>query len=366
MVAGMAFRIHLTDADLDRLTVALELGAAGETVLALSALRCRVRFRLLRSDWRAKVSEQTARLKPLAQVVPAGTMGLDVATLTGLASTIEDGTAALLAAPAGQVRTELTLLDREVRLPAMAWAAAEPGSAGRTWLAGAVQAAHEVLIEPFWDRMLAELLAEQASRQRILAAQGPRALLASLQSERLRWRYPVLEIRSPLDHDHYLQGAGLIVTPSLFMGPFTGLMFDPREDGGTARLVIGATCGLAAGGQLNDRGHLYNGETASTPARAAASASQRNGQPGADPPAGLVSKNALAALLGRTRAAALACIGSGCTTTELAIRLGVSASAASQHATVLREAGLILTRRQGSAVLHTLTPLGFSLLAAGP
>jgi hypothetical protein len=32
---------------------------------------------------------------------------------------------------------------------------------------------------------------------------------------------------------------------------------------------------------------------------------------------------------------------------------------------VLRRAGLIATRRQGSAVLHVLTPLGAELLQAG-
>jgi hypothetical protein len=32
---------------------------------------------------------------------------------------------------------------------------------------------------------------------------------------------------------------------------------------------------------------------------------------------------------------------------------------------VLRDAGLITTRRHGSAVLHTLTPLGADLLAGG-
>ena len=38
-------------------------------------------------------------------------------------------------------------------------------------------------------------------------------------------------------------------------------------------------------------------------------------------------------------------------------------AAASQHATVLRKAGLIITHRQGSSVLHVLTPLGADLLA---
>jgi DNA-binding transcriptional ArsR family regulator len=74
---------------------------------------------------------------------------------------------------------------------------------------------------------------------------------------------------------------------------------------------------------------------------------------------------ALAALVGRNRAAVLSAIAHGCTTTELAGRVGISLTAASQHASVLRNAGLITTRRQGSAVLHVLTPLGAELLRAG-
>ena len=49
----------------------------------------------------------------------------------------------------------------------------------------------------------------------------------------------------------------------------------------------------------------------------------------------------------------------------LASRAGISLAAASQHASVLRGAGLIVTRRQGGAVLHVLTPLGAELLQAG-
>jgi predicted transcriptional regulator len=74
---------------------------------------------------------------------------------------------------------------------------------------------------------------------------------------------------------------------------------------------------------------------------------------------------ALAALVGRNRAAVLRTVADGCSTTELADRVGISLAAASQHASVLRDAGLITTHRQGSAVLHLLTPLGAELLRAG-
>ena len=43
---------------------------------------------------------------------------------------------------------------------------------------------------------------------------------------------------------------------------------------------------------------------------------------------------------------------------------GSTSVAASQHASVLRGAGLIASLRQGGAVLHVLTPLGAELLQA--
>ena len=73
----------------------------------------------------------------------------------------------------------------------------------------------------------------------------------------------------------------------------------------------------------------------------------------------------LAALIGRTRAAILDTITAGppTTTTELARRLRISPGRASEHATVLRQAGLITTHRHRNTVLHVPTPLGIELRA---
>ena len=84
-------------------------------------------------------------------------------------------------------------------------------------------------------------------------------------------------------------------------------------------------------------------------------------------PAGAAAPDrALAALLGTTRARLLEEVRDGRTTNELATRIGVSAPAVSHHTAVLRNAGLIITQRIGSAVLHTLTPLGRQLLSRPP
>ncbi|MFD6015064.1 ArsR/SmtB family transcription factor [Streptomyces sp. NPDC060286] len=63
-----------------------------------------------------------------------------------------------------------------------------------------------------------------------------------------------------------------------------------------------------------------------------------------------------------TRAALLRAVLDESTTGELADSLGVTAAAVSQHAAILRSAGLITTRRSGSSVLHTVTMLGLHLL----
>ncbi|GAA3679647.1 hypothetical protein GCM10022224_049850 [Nonomuraea antimicrobica] len=73
----------------------------------------------------------------------------------------------------------------------------------------------------------------------------------------------------------------------------------------------------------------------------------------------------LAALLGPTRAAVLEAVAEGRGTGQIARHLGISPAGASQHATVLREAGLIATTRHRNAVRHTLTPLGALLLNGG-
>jgi DNA-binding transcriptional ArsR family regulator len=74
----------------------------------------------------------------------------------------------------------------------------------------------------------------------------------------------------------------------------------------------------------------------------------------------------LGALVGQTRAAALQVLRTSRTTSQLASELGISAAGASQHTAVLRQTGLITTRRVRNTVLHSLTPLGMALLTGTP
>jgi DNA-binding transcriptional ArsR family regulator len=75
--------------------------------------------------------------------------------------------------------------------------------------------------------------------------------------------------------------------------------------------------------------------------------------------------DALSALLGRGRARLLAEMATPLSTTELARRTGITAGGVSQHLTTLRAAGLVVTHRQGRALLNTRTAVAEALLAAG-
>ncbi|ADD40133.1 ArsR/SmtB family transcription factor [Stackebrandtia nassauensis] len=78
-----------------------------------------------------------------------------------------------------------------------------------------------------------------------------------------------------------------------------------------------------------------------------------------------VDDMALEKLLGRNRARVLRAAASGGGTGELARSLGISAASASEHLGVLRDAGFVVTQRDGKAVRHHLTPLGAATLRFG-
>lgn len=71
---------------------------------------------------------------------------------------------------------------------------------------------------------------------------------------------------------------------------------------------------------------------------------------------------ALARLLGHQRAAVLAGLTAPSSTTELARRHRLAPSTVSAHLSVLREAGLLVSRRQGPYVLYGRTALGDALV----
>lgn len=194
-------------------------------------------------------------------------------------------------------------------------------------LAALLAVSYESGIAPNWPAMRAHLDAEYANRARVLAEGGIDRLFATLHPG-LWWRPPVLELRgSAASGEHELAGRGLDVVPAVFCTRVPEIYLPAA---GPAVLIY--------------------------PAGAGPTTVSRPGSAGAAVPDGLAD------LLGQTRAAVLAALAGGSTTGELARKLSISPAGASQHATVLRRAGLILSTRRGNSVLHTLTPLGSALL----
>jgi DNA-binding transcriptional ArsR family regulator len=324
-------RIHFTAQDLARTRVAPTLGPLAETLFAT---------RLLHRDepdlfhgWRQQARRHTAPHPSLLDALYGGNgYLLDLFTIVGRVGCLDEGLDALLAAPAWLLRGELNAVSAHQPLPAAVRALADGDRAARIELAASIRQVHDGAIGPVWGRLRAWLDATDAAYGRILAAGGVERLLASLHPL-ARWRPPVLEIGSPhRSREVFLHGRGLVLVPSVFCWP-APMAFSSLADQTAPQLLV-----VPAVRDLADLAAAWT--------------------------AGRRQTRALVALLGRTRAEVLEAVGDGCTTTELARRVGVSLAAASKHAAVLRDGGLLVTRRAGKAVDHQLTGLGVDLLNA--
>jgi DNA-binding transcriptional ArsR family regulator len=325
-------RINLTAQDLARTRLAGRPGPLTEVLFCLSTLRSRPD--LLFGGWRRTLPIHYGQWgRPLSHLVPFPFF-VDLFTIVGSAPSAEEGLESLRHASGHLIQAEI-----EVAVAANARHGIRPERAWAPWvydvpgprreeLVGWLRAAYESAVSPFWQRMLAYLDDEIAARSRVLAHGGVEGLLSTLHPA-LRWQHPVLEQAGGFG-EHQLEGRGLLVTPSVFCRSPAVVCDGARPDAPWILFYPAVRDPL-------DAMRLWT--TADR------------------------SDRALAHLLGATRARVLHTIGDGRTTTELARGAAISCAAASEHASVLREAGLITTRRTGASVLHTLTPLGQALIA---
>jgi DNA-binding transcriptional ArsR family regulator len=215
-------------------------------------------------------------------------------------------------------------------VPDLLWVLDRPGGNGdrRARIMAALLEFRQAAVDPYWSRVQSQLEVERDARGRIVIAKGVEHLLGTLHPK-LRWRPPVLEVPADRDLDIDLSGRGLQLCPSLFL-------YDKP-------------CVLGAGNPDGPPTLAFPIPISAATVTALCSVPDTNDQ-------------ALSALVGHTRAAALQALTDSCTTTELAQRLNISSAGASQHASILREAGLITTCRNRNTVLHALTSLGMALL----
>jgi DNA-binding transcriptional ArsR family regulator len=300
-------RLHFSPSDLGRVRLRGTLGPVAETLLALQTLGGSPHARDAGpyGEWRRRVLARLPSVAAAARSLPPGTAA-GLYAYAGPAATIEEAMVAVrLSRTNAGGRREHTPVGR---------------------LAALLAVSYESGIAPNWPAMRAHLDAEYANRARVLAEGGIDRLFGTLHPG-LVWRPPVLELRGPQSGERDLAGRGLDVVPAVFCHGVPEI-FLPAV--GPAVLIYPA-----------------GADPATTPR---------------PEPVDRAIPDGLADLLGQTRAAVLAALAGGSTTGELARKLRISPAGASQHATVLRRAGLILSTRRGNSVLHTLTPLGSALL----
>jgi DNA-binding transcriptional ArsR family regulator len=178
-------------------------------------------------------------------------------------------------------------------------------------------------LDPFRRRITSVVATASAQAGTRASISGTAGMLRTL-TPSVHWDGRILRLDTSFDGRESLDGRPLIFQPSVLA---TRITFNPLADS----------------------------VTVSYPATAAAIT--RDSELRTPPPA-------LVSLLGATRAAALSSVVKtpGVTNGTLAQTLGVSAAAASRHASVLRESGLIATVRSGQSVHHNPTSLGKDLI----
>ena len=288
------------------------------------------RGRPYHQSWHAATADAAAglQLTPLFAVNPVHGSVPDFLTPPprGPAPTFHEQLAEIRSTPAGQVAEELarcrTTLAGAAQ-DAVGAMLADPAAA-RDVLADQLAAAWERLVAPFWPRIQAVLDADVAHRSRQLTDHGLRPMLERI-DRRVTWADDAVVVDDGADLTVELGGRGFVLMPSVYLWPsVTAITDEPWQP------------------------------TIAYPARGIASLWQN-----VEPP------EALARLLGRTRALLLAALDRPASTTALAALHGLSAGGASRHLIALRDAGLVTGIRHGHEVRYERTRLGSELVRAG-
>jgi DNA-binding transcriptional ArsR family regulator len=200
------------------------------------------------------------------------------------------------------------------------------GAGGR--LADLLGVLWDALIGPLWPGIRDCLECDILNRSRELAVGGLAALFADLSSLiSLDGRRLVVDLEIPLSSTLSLEGIGILLIPSAFIYPRVTLLHDCTHP------APATLCYPARGA-----GALWLSKVEE-------------------------ADDALAKLIGGTRAQILQVLSEPTHTGALALRLGRSAGNIGDHLAVLRRSGLITRTRSGRRVFYTRTALADTLLS---
>jgi hypothetical protein len=325
----VVLRTHFTPEDLARSSFASTPDPLWEVLFSSFRFRDADRHPEL-APWAHRVrndQSRAVRLGPgvrlLSVIGPRGPYIPDFLTPAASKEGLDAGFDAIMSTPRQRLRAELDRLAQRGPLPDWVRPLSEGDVDFLQRLTTELRAYHDSAVAPYQELMQRGVDADRAARARGMAERGIEGLFSGMGTG-VRWQRPTLEVEYRVDKDLYLNGRGLRVVPSFFSRGTA----DSLADTSLSPILIFP---IAQDSQWT-------------------SLSAING------------RKSLEALMGANRAAVLYAAGPGTTTTELANRLGTSLASVSRHSTVLRNAGLLKTHRNGSAVVHVLTPLGAALL----
>ncbi|MFE9813309.1 winged helix-turn-helix domain-containing protein [Streptomyces sp. NPDC005227] len=326
----MVYRIHFTVQDLARTRVAKEPMPLHELELAARALQSRSQPARL-DAWRRRARAQLSSQARMAlALMPA--VGYSPGFISPVqVGPVEDLLEHVRSTPRERVRANLLeIAHRRPVLPAWTHRLADDASLLAELCTG-LSHLYACLLAPYWAQFTELLTVDRTLRLQQFLTGGVEQLLTQANPQWMRWKPPILEIRmvGGAERDLYLNGEGLLLIPSMFCT--------------RAIVTDGGPVAVSYPAYLDQRtGELTTLASVHGQARTS----------GALP------------LLGRTRTAVLATIAEhqGCSTKELAARAGIAPASASEHATVLRHAGLIRSLRHRNSMQHSLTSLGLVLL----
>lgn len=326
-------QVDFGEGALSRLRVAREPDPMWETVLSLHLLQNR-QEPLVYDPWRQEVKSAlhstglAADVRALMALCPPAKYFPDFLTPGSGDADLEEAVDRVLSTPRARLVAELTRLSAHLPGPAprsVRWVATGD-LAALHWLGVTLRRYHAVAVAPYAAGIRTLIAQDRARRAEAALSGGAEGLLASY-AEQPGWRHQGTRLAAPYPQPRLLrlQGRTLTVVPGFFCvrTPLT------LADDALPPVLVHP---LSPGPGWLPR--LRSGTAA----------------------------RSVAQLIGTSRAQLLRMLDTPMTTTELAAALRLAPSTASRHAAVLREAGLVDTRRAGNRVLHQRTALGRALL----
>ncbi|NJQ00309.1 helix-turn-helix transcriptional regulator [Streptomyces sp. PLAI1-29] len=324
-------RVEFNGRELARLRMAQGVDPLWEIAASLHRLQNR-RAALVYDPWRREVGAALERagllpaVRGLMLIFPAATYFPDFLTPGCADPDLDAGVDKVLSTPRHRLAAELSRLYPGSPLPHGLRRLAEGDLDALRRLGSALRRYYALAVAPYLPAIRAEVAADRAQRAEAALTGGAEGLLASYgvlpgwtcDGTALRTPYPVRrELR--------LRGRTLTLVPGFFCVR-SPLALADEELPPVLVHPLSPTPGWLE---------------RSRPSEAA-------------PPA--------AQLIGTSRAQLLQLLDRPMTTTGLATALALAPSTTSRHTSVLREAGLLISRRQGGSVLHRRTALGEAVL----